>query len=284
MIAAAAFAAGRAWAGPAELSAALGRSELLQAAPAFDFAAARAVQQRPPADTAILGAPGAYGAPIRTIPLAPLLDAVRETKATFRAGNVVVHVFGGKSENDKNWFVEFAPEGAGAQFFKGSKMIHWSIVLNGTAHFEIAGRKYSAYIQGKAKPSERMQSVLIVQPDDKSEPQSRWTIQEITDDYYAAAEPLSIGGKEYRLTYTRDFNEDGNGDFSGYTADRSIVLMTCEGGNTIGYHWFEREIPRDRILVSTPKAVGVDDETAGKLTVGLLVNPAGALEVYAPRN
>ncbi len=81
--------------------------------------------------------------------------------------------------------------------------------------------------------------------------------------------------------YTRDFNEDERGDFGGYTGDRSITLMTREGDKLIGYHWFEREIPGDRILVSTPKVAGADASRPGSFTVGLRLS-AGALEIYSP--
>jgi hypothetical protein len=281
ILALAVLAAGRAWAGPAELSASLGEASFASAgvsAPtAFYFL--KGFQQRPPADAAVLVAPNAYGKPIQSIPLAPLLDNARGTKAAFRAGNVVVHVFGGKSANKDNWFIGFAPEGAEDQFYKGSKMIHW-VFLNRTVHFTIAGRKYAAYIEGKA--TDKMRSVVTVEPADKSEAKSSWTVQELSDDAYAAGTSVTLSGKEYRLVYSRDFTENDKGDFGGYNGDRSIVLLSKEDGKLVGYHWFEREIPRDRILVSTPKATGADDDEAGKLTVGLRLN-AGSLEIYPAR-
>jgi hypothetical protein len=220
--------------------------------------------------------PGAYGAPLLSIPLAPLLDGVRSTKATFRAGDVVVHVFGGKSQNKKNWFVGFMPEGGEAQFRNGRKMIHW-VMLNRTVHFEIAGRKFSAWVEGKL--TDKMNSRLFVGPEDKSAAPSSWTVSQLSDFSWDAGFPVSLDGKEYRLMYTRDFNEDEKGEFSAYTGDRSLTLMTREGGKLVGYHWFEREIPSDRVLVSTPKAVGADGASAGTFTIGLRL-AAGALELF----
>ncbi len=269
LLAAAVLAAGRASAGPAELSAALGEPafSLPAAVPGRDFGDLRSIPQIP-----------AAGAPVARIPLAPLLDGVRATRAAFRAGGVVVHVFGGKDENKKNWFVGFAPDGGEAQFRNGRKMIHW-VFLKGAVSFEIAGRKYSAYIEGKA--TDKMRSRLVVAPENGSEAPSSWTMAELADDAYDAGFPVTLAGKEYRLMYTRDFNEDERGEFGGYTGDRSITLLTREGDKMIGYHWFEREIPSDHVLVSTPKAAGADASGPGALIVGLRLN-AGVLELYAP--
>jgi hypothetical protein len=241
-----------------------------------DFAAARAVAQRPPAGEPFAVLPGASGAPLQSIPLAPILDAVRATKASFRAGGVVVHVFGGKSQNKKNWFVGFQPEGGEAIFFKGWKMLRW-MIKHGSARFEIGGRRFTAYIDGKA--TDKLNSRLVVAEENGA--QSSWSMAELSDDAFEKGYPVSIAGQEYRLMYTRDFNEDASGDFGAYTGDRSLTLMTRAGGKLIGYHWFEREIPADRILVSTPKIAGIDDYRAGSFSVGLRLN-RGALEIYSP--
>ncbi|HXT02078.1 MAG TPA: hypothetical protein VN915_15485 [Elusimicrobiota bacterium] len=238
----------------------------------LNFAAAQAIPQSPPAWEAF-----SSGAQLQSIPLAPLLDGVRLTKGTFRAGGLVVHVFGGKSQNKKNWFVGFMPEGGEAQFRNGRKMIHW-MMLNRTVHLVIAGRKYSAYVEGKV--TDKMASRLVVVPEDRSETKSSWSVQELADFAYDAGAPVVLGGKEYRLMYTRDFNEDDKGEFAGYTGDRSITLMTREGGKLVGYHWFEREIPADRVLVSNPKAVGAEAAGAGSLAIGLRL-VAGTLELYS---
>ena len=185
--------------------------------------------------------------------------------------------FGGKSQNKKNWFVGFAPDGGVVQFYNGRKMLHWG-PLRRTVHFVIDGRKYSAIFEGKL--TDKMASRLTVEPEDKREPASSWTVQDLSEAAYAAGFPVAIGRKEYRLFYTRDFNEDEHGEFAGYTGDRSITLLTREGGVLVGYHWFEREIPSAGILVSAPKAVGADDARAGALTVGLRLND-GALEIYS---
>jgi len=243
-----------------------------------DVSAVRALAQRPaPGEGAFLAAPGAYGRLMHSISLAPLLDAARSERTSFLSGNVRVRVFGGKSQNKKNWFVGFMTEGGETQFRNGKKMLHWA-VLNRTVHFEIVGRRYSAFIDGKI--TDKMASRLVVQPEDPSQPSASWSVEELSEAAYDAAFPVSIGGKEYRLFYTRDFNEDEKGEFAGYTGDRSISLLTREGGKLVGYHWFEREIPADRILVSAPKAVGAEDARAGALSVGLRIS-GGALEIYS---
>lgn len=243
-----------------------------------NFAAARAMAQRPAAGEGAFEAAPSSSRLLHSIPLEPLLDGVRATRATFRSGSVEVHVFGGKSQNKKNWFVGFAADGAEAQFRNGAKMIHWAL-LNRTVHFEIGGRKYSAYLEGKI--TNKMASRLFVAPEDRSEPASSWTVDELSEAAYQAAFPVAIGGKLYRLFYTRDFNENEKGEFGGYSGDRSLTLMIRLRGKLVAYHWFEREIPSDRILMSAPKAVGADDSSPGELTVGLRLKD-GALEIYAP--
>lgn len=248
--------------------------------PEMNIAAQRAMlQQARPAPGPYAAGLGTMGAPVASIPLAPVLDRVRTAKTEFRAGTAEVHVFGGKSRNKKNWFVGFATDGGDTQFRNGRKMIHWAL-LNRTVRLELGGRRYSAHVDGKV--TDKMHSVLVVEAEDKAEPKRSWTVEQLADAAYETGVPVTISGKEYRLMYTRDFDEDGDGEFAGYAADRSITLMTREGGKLIGYHWFEREIPRDAILVSKPKAVGADESKDGAFVVGLRVTPAGTLELYSP--
>lgn len=246
------------------------------AALGIDFSAVRAMPLRPPPGTAFSVEAGAYAAPVQAVPLAPILDRVRRGRILFRSGSAVVHVFGGKSQNKKNWFLGFAADGGEVQFRNGRKMLHWAF-LNRTVHFQIGPRKYAAYLEGKA--TDKMHSRVVVEPEDRSEPKSSWTIEEIADDSFDAGVPVSVGGREFRLLYTRDFNEDDKGEFAGYTGDRSITLMAREGGKLVGYHWFEREIPGDRVLISTPKGVGADESHSGAFAVGLRLN-GGVLEIY----
>ena len=256
-------------------SASAGSAEFAPSAEGLNFTALRTVAQRPAAGETFAAAPNAYGAPIYTIPLAPLLDGVRANQASFRAGNAVVHVFGGMSENKDNWFVGFATEDGAAQFHYWFKMLHYSLLLiSHTVHFQINGRSYAAYIEGHLDYGK---SRIVVVPADKNEARSSWTAQELFDASYVTGVPVEIGGKEYRLMYTRDFDEDKHGEFGDYNGHRSITLVTRE----YAYHWFESEIPSDRILVSTPKAMLPRGSRPGTLTVGLRLN-GGALEIYWP--
>lgn len=279
LIVGALLSAGRARAEPAEAAVHGAEAAFFgAAAPVADLARARADAFRPPPGASYAVLPGTLGAPLAAVPLAPILDRVRSTRAAFRAGTATVHVFGGKSRNKKDWFVGFAVEGGDAQFRNGRKMIHWAL-LNRTVRFAVGGRKYSSFVDGKI--TDKMHSVLVVRPEDKSEAESRWTAQELADDAFDTGIPVTIGGREYRLLYTRDFDQGDDGEFAGYASDRSITLMTREGGRLIGYHWFEREIPSDSILVSSPRAVGADSSGEGALTVGLRRAPGGTLEIYS---
>ena len=64
-----------------------------------------------PPSTAFIVPRAESGAPTAWVPLAPILDNVSRTRAMFRVGNVVVHVYGLKSRNKGDWFIAFAPEG-----------------------------------------------------------------------------------------------------------------------------------------------------------------------------
>lgn len=243
----------------------------------FETAYLRAMPQQPPQNASYEAGLGALGKADETIHLAHLLDNGRRASTTFKAGNTVVHVFGTKSQNKKEWFVGFAPEGEDAQFRKGKKMLHW-VFINRTVHLEIAGRAYSAWVEGKA--TDRLHSKLIVEPDGGGA-RAEWTVDDLSASAYAAGAPVKVGGREFRLLYSRDFVEDGKGDFGGYSGDRSIVLMYKDGSSYSGFHWFEREIPSDKILVATPRSAKADDSyAAGSFSLGLrLAN--GVLELYS---
>ena len=245
----------------------------------IDFAAARAVPQAPPAGSAFAVAPGAYGAPLHTIPLAPLLDQV--SPVSFRSGGVNVRLFGGISENKNNWFTTFVPDNEAAMFFQGRAMLRWHFVFRGVAHFEIGPRKYDVHLDGNA--IHPMESRLVVSPKDRAEAPSSWSLQELADKAYSSGVLFKIRGQEYSLMYTRDFNEDDHGHFDKYTGDRSITLVFHEGDRLFSYHWYEREIPSGSILISTPDKVDADKAFPGihpgTLTVGLRLNN-GALEIY----
>lgn len=220
---------------------------------------------------------GTYGPPSAVIPLAPILDAVRGMKTTFRAGDTVVHVFGGRSRNKKNWFVGFAAEGAEEDWLNGRKMLHWALVSR-TGHFEIAGRRYATYLKGRI--TDRMESRIVVEPEDKSEAASSWSLQDLVDAAYDVGLPVMLGGREYRLHYTREFDEDDRGEFKGYSGDRSITLVTRSGEKMAGYQWLERDIPTDSILVSNEKPLGGEEAKVAPLALGLRRDPSGSLEIY----
>jgi hypothetical protein len=243
-----------------------------RAAPAFYF-----FGLRPPGPRVL--PPGSLGRPAAVAPLPSLLDNIRRTAAAFRAGSATVRVFGAKSANRNNWFVGFAEDGGDAQFRDGRAMIHWYFIKR-TQRVEFGGRGYSVYIDGSV--TDHLASRLVVKPDDRSEGRSSWSIRELSDDAYAAGWPVTLGGREYRLLYSRDFDEDARGEFAGYDGGRSIVLMWRDGGGYHAYHWFQREIPSGRVLVTSPAAAGADGLAPGSVTLGLSLTPSGALELYGP--
>lgn len=251
-------------------------TELGGALPDFNFAALRPLAVRP-ADAAFVAPPGSLGAPTAVAPLPSLLDNLQRTRATFRAGATTVHVFGEKSRNKGDWFIGFAPEGGSAQFQPGRKMIHW-MMLKRTVHVWLAGKSFAAYIQGDV--SNRMQSRLVVAPDDRSGPAASWSIQELTDDGDEAGWPVTLGGRDYRLFYTRDFNQNDAGDFSGWTGGRSITLVARDGTRYSAFHWEESDIPTDSVLSVCKKPAFADQADQQPLALGLRRRADGALEIY----
>lgn len=238
--------------------------------------------RRPPdlkATPSALADPAALGAPILKIALDPILDNMRRTNAAFDAGGATVHVFGDKSQNKKSWFLGMAVAGGEAQFVKGEKIIHW-MLIDRKADVVLNGRAYKVQVLGQLR--NRMQSKIVFEPKDGS-PKAIFTAQQISDAVYDAGWLLQFGGREFRLLYTRNFNETDKGAFGGYSGDRSIVLMFKQDGKFKAYHWFERAIPTGSdVLVSTPKTADEDDNsTAGAFSVGLRIHNR-ELELYYP--
>lgn len=245
---------------------------------AFETKGARAFPQRP-VETVAFERPLVPGdSPAATVRLSSILDNVRRTSAKFDTGQDVVHVFGDKSQNKNEWFIGFAPENADAQFYKGKKVLRWWPVFRGSVNFEVGGRKYKAQLDGSL--TNRMGSKLVVEAEDGRQKVS-WTIAQLSKAAFEAGSPVTISGREFRLLYSQNFDESASGDFVGYTGDRSIVLMYKSGDKYEGFHWFEREIPRDTMLVSTPRAAKADDTyAAGAFSLGLRVTN-GVLELYS---
>lgn len=247
----------------------------------INFAAFKRAAQ-PPRQPGAVVAEGALGAPLHEIELAPLLNNIRRTAAAFRAGNAVVHVFGDKSENKNEWFIGLTIDPSDTMFKKGWKILHYWLKPGAeTWRVDIGGRMYDVRIDGQLR--HRMQSKVVIEPEDKSEAKAVFTIQQLSDAAFAAGLPVRIGGTQYRLLYSQNFNEDGSGDFAGYTVDRSIVLMSRnEKGELKGYHWFEREIPEGQILITTPRAADSNDGyQADSVTLGLS-RSGGKLRIYYP--
>jgi hypothetical protein len=213
------------------------------------------------------------------VPLPSLLDNPRRTSLTFMAGAAPVHVFGDQSDNGSDWFVGFAAPGADAQYFPVMKMVH-VLGMGGSSDFTAAGQAFSAHV--KANVAHKLQSRLVVERADGSTA-GEWSARQISDASFAAGYQLGLGGREYRLLYFRNFNENSSGRFGGYNGRRTIVLMWREGGGFSAVSWYESAIPRDRVLFTTPEVVNAEgDKVPGALRLGLRVLPDGQLEITPP--
>ncbi|MBI5239931.1 MAG: hypothetical protein HY926_05635 [Elusimicrobia bacterium] len=253
--------------------------------PALDWAAFK------PASPALAQAPArvplqSLGEPLYSVPLPSLLNNIRAAPAVIQAGAARVHVFGDKSQNKGTWFLGFAVESGGVAFRNGKKMLRYKAggilpVKGGSAQVSAGDRQYTVYIQGQLK--NRMQSKVVFEPREPGAPRTVFTVQQLSEAAYLAGYPVRLGGTEYRLLYSENFREDAAGEFAELTGDRSIVLLKREGGRFTGLHWFERDIPRDSVLVTAPRAANSDDAyEQGALALGLRLGPAGELLVYYP--
>lgn len=242
--------------------------------------------QRKPAPVNAIADRAVMGAPAATVELDPLLDNMRRTPTAFQVGGKTVRVFGDKSQNKKSWFLAFAEEGSGldAQFRKGEKLLNWGFVMRGEAEVTLDGRPFRVKLNGQLR--NRMQSKIEIEPKTKgsTDPKVTITVQQVSDGVFAAGHPVRLGGRDFKLLYTRNFYESDRGDFAAYSGDRSIVLMFRQGGKLMGYHWFEAAIPKDEtVLIATPRAADEEDGgQVGTFTLGLRMGPRRALELYYP--
>jgi hypothetical protein len=259
------------------------------ALPDFGFAALRPLAAPPPVGTAFFIDRAALGAPAAVVPLAPLLDGMASTRAAFRVGNAVVHVYGAKSLNKvgcgvpfhkNDWFVIFKEEGGTSTFRSGCKMLRGG-PYNRTAYFKAGGRDMAAFFEGNT--FHHKQSRVVVSAVDHSQPDASWSVQELADDAFDTGAPVMLGGREYRLLYTSDFDQDGTGEFARFTGDRSIVLLARDqNGRFTPYHWLESKIPHGdgQVLAVTANPTDDDDENSRPLSVGLSITSDGRLEIY----
>ncbi|HVC08426.1 MAG TPA: hypothetical protein VNH15_00620 [Elusimicrobiota bacterium] len=225
--------------------------------------------------------------PMYTVALPAILDADRRTSAMFMAGSVPVHVFGTKSENKKSWFIEFWPENAAQPIFvKGSKLPSIKVLglslFNGALTMEFNHISYRVYIN--LCVSDMMRSRLVVKPADGRGQAATFLIADLVRDAYQTGVPLNIGGKAYRLVYSRNFIES-NDSFERYSGDNLLVFMTFNGNKVGGFHVIEQDIPRTGagMLISTPsKERRNSSDSPDQTTVGLSRDAAGNLKIYYP--
>jgi len=230
----------------------------------------------------------ALGRSIYTVPLPPLLDADRRTAAAFMAGGVAVHVLGSKSENKKSWFIELWPENAAQPIFvQGNKLPCLKVLglslLKSALTVTLNHIAYRVYID--LCMQDMMKSRLVVKPADGQGASATFLIADLVQDAYQTGVPLNIGGKNYRLVYSRNFIEDDDGNFAGYSGGNLLVFMTLDGDKVGGFHVLEKDIPRTGagILISTPsKDRRNSKDSPDGTTVGLSLDAAGNLKIYYP--
>lgn len=239
----------------------------------------------PPAQTGPhIVAVGSLGAPAAIVALAPLLNAIRATRAVFYAGSVPVHIYGSKSENNlglTGWFLQLYPEGAPDElFFNGASMARVLVKFWGSSRLQINGREFDIHLD--IDITNPQSSRLEIDPKKPSGPRISFTAGELAKDSYETGYPIRLGGTEYRVFYGRGFLSNGE-QFSGYSGNRSVVFMFRNGKDFSAYSIYEKNIPHDGILVSTPpKSLADDKKVPGDLTVGLRLDPGGNLEIYYP--
>ncbi len=230
----------------------------------------------------------ALGRPIYTVVLPPILDADRRTSAVFMAAGVPVHVFGTKSENRKSWFIEFWPENAARPIFvKGNKLPRIKVLglslLNDAMTMKFNHIPYRVYID--LCVSDTMQSRLVIKSMDGRGESATFLIADMVRDAYETGVPLRLGGKDYRLIYSRNFIEDGNGGFARYSGDNLLVFMTLDGDKVGGFHVLDTDIPRAGagVLVSAPSEARQNSkDSPDQTTVALSRDAVGNLKIYYP--
>ncbi len=227
---------------------------------------------------------GTLGAAATVVPLSRIFESMRATRTVFYAGGVPVHIYGGKSENNlglTGWFLQLYPEGApDVLYFNGAAMAHVLVKFWGSSRVEINGAQFSMHMDISIgdPPSSRLE----IEPKKPAGAKISFTAGEIARGTYETGYPLRLGGKEYRVFYGRCYLSQG-AQFAGYSPNRSIVLMFPDGKSYSAYTFYEKDIPRGGILVSTPeKSLADEKKTPGDLTLGLRIDPSGDLEVYYP--
>jgi hypothetical protein len=176
----------------------------------------------------------------------------------------------------------FAAEDGTLIYKNGWKMLRW-MIKKGSAQFSIEKHDYRIYVDGQL--SDKMHSKLVIEPLGGGESKTLFTVEQLAEAAYLAGYPVRIGGTEFRLLYSENMNEGSDGEFSGFTGDRSIVLLRRENGKLVGLHWFERELPLNGVMVGTPRSAhsGDCDKPAQAVPVfGLGLSAARELRVFYP--
>jgi hypothetical protein len=145
---------------------------------------------------------------------------------------------------------------------------------------QINGREFEMHMD--INISDPQSSRLEIDPKKPAGARTSLTAGDIAKDSFETGYPLRLGGTEYRVFYGRGFWSQGE-QFGGYSGNRSIVFMFRNGNDFSAYSFYEKNIPHDGILISTPpKSMADDKKVPGDLTLGLRINQNGNLEIYYP--
>jgi hypothetical protein len=224
------------------------------------------------------------------VPLPRILNNMRRTAVTFKAGGADVHVFGLKAQNNSGmsgWYVGFAVEGGETVFYRGYDALHLRklgvgpdrklrIVLNGRP-FEL---------QVKASMLRPMTSRVVITPLEPGVPPVEFTVAQLADGVFAAGWPVTLEGREYRVLYTENIVETGaSGEDAApggrvrLSGDRAIALMFKDKGGVSAYGWLERNIPRDRPAVTWTVAKGADSDGDPGPALSAMIDAEGRLDL-----
>jgi len=244
------------------------------------------------------------------VPLPALVNNIRRGAITTYLDGRRVRVFGNKSQNTKEWFIGFITDDGAVRLFKGKKALYLdSKVLGAIAGLfgpsmdnhlilEFYGRLYDVQIIGNA--GDRMQSQIAFTPsrlkpgralrpdrrpefsdvEHAGERRTIGSIQQLIDLGERAAHPVPLGGVEYRLFYGEGFVEDKHGEYGGPSGDLSVaVIFRDRHGKSAGFHWFVKDISRERLVVSRPFIRGGVDNCRVGPTFGLMLMSDGQLDM-----
>lgn len=226
------------------------------------------------------------------VPLPALLNNMRASRAVFKAGDAVVHVFGVRAENNpglSGWYIGFSVEGGETVFFKGADALHLrKLGIGPDRHLAIKLNGRAFDLQVKVAITNTMKSRVVITPMEKGAAPIEFTVAQLAAGVYEAGYPVSLGGRDYRLLYTDNIVEVPGTETDPMptggrvvpSANRAIGLLFLDGkGGVSGYGWLERSIPRGNPLVTWTVAKGADADGDPGPALSVMIDAQGSLDL-----